>query len=163
MKTINHNSKLDATEYYLQYSNCLRRKYSACLFNKDDQFICGGSNHSPSGTESCESLGFCVRNKLHIPRGKNYEICKSIHAEQEVIIKSNPEDLNGGVLYLVGKESDGSYVKDAEPCFICKKLIIESGIRKVVVRINRNDYKIIETNSWIKNGLIDNCLDTYSK
>lgn len=163
MKSINHNWFLDLLERSVKNSGCLRRHYAAMLVNKNDKIIAIGTNNAPHGVKSCKETGFCIRDRLKIPRGKNYEICKSVHAEQEVIIAAGRADLEDAVLYLIGKEPDGSYVVDAEPCFICKKMIINAHISRVVVRTSENEYKVISVKSWIENGVIDSCIDTYAK
>lgn len=85
-----------------------------------------------------------------MPRGERYEICRSVHAEVNAIVNASREEMLGSTLYLVGIEgSDGSYVKNANSCSMCKRTIINAGIEKVIIRDDRDTYRIVEVASWI--------------
>jgi dCMP deaminase len=164
---MNHNFYLDAVEKSIlsNKSNygCLRRNFGAIIVNNGTLVSSGGPNRSPDGTESCIELGYCTRIKNNIPRGTRYELCRSVHAEQQAIINAGKSLTEGSTLYLVGKEySDDSYVKDAEPCIMCKRLIINAGISTVVVRISKTNYRVIDVKSWIEDDKSIICEDTYS-
>lgn len=76
--------------------------------------------------------------------------CKSVHAEQNAIIQASMPEMIGSTLYLVGTEvADGSYVKDAIPCDLCKRMIINAQIREVVVRIDRDQYRGFDPKLWL--------------
>ena len=127
-------------EYYLdiaksvsERSTCLKRHYGAVIV-KDDEIIATGYNGAPRGRENCCDIGSCLRIKMGIPSGQRYEICRSVHAEMNAIISASRKDMKGSTLYLVGVEPDGSYTKNAEPCSMCKRNIINAGIKTVVVR-----------------------------
>lgn len=148
-------SKID---YYLYIaktvasrSTCLRRKYGAIIV-KNDSIISTGYNGSPRGTKNCIDLNECRREKLNIPRGQCYEMCRSVHAEQNCIINAERSDMLGGTLYLYGMNSnDDSLIENLDSCQLCKKLIINSGIEKVVVPRKDNRYEVINVKSWVDN------------
>lgn len=85
------------------------------------------------------------------PRGERYELCRSVHAEANAIISAPRSEMIGSTLYLVGLEyKDGSYVANANPCAMCKRLIINAGIEKVVVRDTATTYRLIDVyESWV--------------
>lgn len=138
------NYYLDIAEVVAERGTCLRRNYGAIIVN-NDEIISTGYTGSPRGEKNCCDLGECFRKINNVPHGSNYELCKSVHAEQNAIISADRNNMIGATLYLVGIESDtGDYVKETEPCTICKRLIKNSGINNVVVRVNKNEYKEIE-------------------
>ena len=148
----------DKTNYYLDIadtvsarSTCLRRHFGAVIVNHD-QIISTGYAGAPRGRQNCCDLGYCVRNELNIPRGERYEICRSVHAEMNAIISASREEMLGGTLYLSGREVDtGDYVENASCCSMCKRVIINSGIERVVIRDTEKDYRIVEVMEWIMN------------
>ena len=98
-----------------------------------------------------------MREKLNIPRGERYEMCRSVHAEQNAIISASRRDLLGSTLYLVGKEvQSGEYVSKSNSCMLCKKMIINAGIEKVIIRDSKDDYRVIDVKEYIDN---DDSLD----
>ena len=145
------NYYLDIAEATLKRSTCLRRCFGAVIVN-NDEIISTGYNGSPRGRKNCTDLGYCMREKLNIPRGERYELCRSVHAEENAIISAARKDMIGASLYLVGKNyNDGSYVEKARPCSMCKKTIINSGIEKIYIRDNEKDYTVIDVNEFIEN------------
>ena len=80
-----HNYYLDIAETVLKRATCLRRNYGAVIVN-NDEIISTGYNGAPRGRENCIDLGYCAREKLNIKQGQNYELCRSVHAEQNAII-----------------------------------------------------------------------------
>ena len=146
-----HNYYLDIAESVLERGTCLRRKYGAIIV-KNDQIISTGYAGAPRGRKNCSDLGWCRREKLNVPRGERYELCRSVHAEANAIISAARENMIGATLYLVGKECEtGDYVKNGNCCSMCKRLVINAGIEKVIVRINKDEYKIIPVSEWIEN------------
>lgn len=116
----------------LQRSTCLRRKYGAVLV-KDDIIIGTGYTGSPRGVENCSDRGTCPREEAGVERGKNYELCSSVHAEMNAIINSNRDERIGATLYLVGVDAKtGNILQDAAPCSICARLIKNSRIAAVI-------------------------------
>ena len=144
------NYYLDIAESVLERSTCLRRMFGAIVV-KNDEIIATGFNGAPRGRENCCDLKYCLREKLNIPRGERYELCRSVHAEQNAIISASRRDLIGSTLYLVGKEcNDDTYVSNSNPCLLCKKMIINSGIEKIIIRDDKENYRIVNVDEYIK-------------
>jgi len=145
------NYYLDIAEATLERSTCLRRKFG-CVIVKNDEIISTGYNGAPRGRKNCNDLGYCVREKLNIPRGERYELCRSVHAEQNAIISASRKDMIDSTLYMVGKDAKtGDYVEKSMSCSMCKRFIINSGIKKIVIRDNKNDYREIDVKELINN------------
>lgn len=144
------NYYLDLAEMVSQRCTCLRRHYGAVIV-KDDEVISTGYVGAPRGRENCSDLGYCLRQKMGVPRGERYELCRSVHAEVNAIISASRRDMLGSTLYLVGKEVDsGEYVKNAVCCSMCKRMVINAGIERVVVRDTADEYRIINVSDWIE-------------
>lgn len=119
-------------------STCLRRQYGAVIV-KNDEIVATGYNGAPRGDENCCDVGVCWREYNNIPHGEQYEKCVAVHAEQNAIISASRRDMLGGTLYLAGFENGGA-IADATPCLICKRLIKNAGIVRV---INQNGEVVI--------------------
>ena len=144
------NYYLDIAQTVSERSTCLRRSYGAIIV-KNDQIISTGYVGAPRGRENCSDIGTCVREKLAVPRGQRYELCRSVHAEANAIISASRQDMIGATLYLAGKEvKTGELVANSEPCSMCKRLIINAGISTVIVRNTPDDFRTINVNSWIE-------------
>ena len=145
------NYYLDIAEKVSERCTCLRRHYGAVIV-KNDEIVSTGYVGAPRGRANCSDLGYCIRVKLDIPRGERYELCRSVHAEANAIISASRERMLDSVLFLVGKEiKDGTYIEQANSCSMCKRLIINAGIDKVVIRDDRENYRIISVCEWIDN------------
>lgn len=145
------NYYLDIAETVLERGTCLRRNYGAIIV-KNDEIISTGYSGAPRGRKNCCDLGYCIRKKLNIPRGSHYEVCRSVHAEANCIISASRSDMIGSDIYLVGKEMEnGKYIENANSCSMCKRLIINAGIEKVIIRDDSEKYRIIEVNDWMTN------------
>ena len=157
MKRINKNNYyLDIAEVTLERATCIRRKWGAVIV-KNDEIISTGYNGAPRGRKNCNELGYCMREKLNIPRGERYELCRSVHAEQNAIISAPRKDMIDATLYIVGiNVNDGSYVSKSMPCAMCKRVIINSGIKNIVLRDTKDEYRKILVNEFIEN---DDSLD----
>ena len=154
-----HNYYLDIAETVLERGTCLRRNFGAIIVS-NDEIISTGYSGSPRRRKNCMDLGFCRREQLNIPRGERYELCRSVHAEANCIISASRNNMLGSVLYLVGKDAvTGELVNNASSCAMCKRLIINSGINKVVVRNAANTYSVTEVQSWIDED--DSLTDTF--
>lgn len=144
------NYYLDLAEIVSQRSTCLRRHYGAVIV-QNDEVISTGYVGAPRGRKNCTDLHYCVRQKLQVPRGERYELCRSVHAEANAIISSSRNKMLGSTLYLVGIECDtGEYVKNASSCSMCKRQIINAGIEHVIIRDTKDDYRIIHVQKWIE-------------
>jgi Deoxycytidylate deaminase len=145
------NYYLDLAEVVSQRSTCLRRHYGAVIV-KNDEVISTGYVGSPRGRKNCSDIGECVREKMNIPRGERYELCRSVHAESNAIISASRDKMIGSTLYLVGVDAvNGKYVENASSCSMCKRMVINAGIEKVYIRDSKEIYRIIDVNEWITN------------
>lgn len=145
------NYYLDMAEVALERSTCVRRKFGAVIV-KNDEIISSGYNGAPRGRKNCTDLGYCMREKMGIPRGERYELCRSVHAEANAIISASRRDMLDSTLYMVGIESrSGEYVKNANSCAMCKRLVINAGIKNIVIRLTKKEYKEIPIDEFINN------------
>ena len=146
------NYYLDIAEAVLERGTCLRRNFGAIIVN-NDQIISTGYVGAPRGRRNCCDIGECTRQKLEIPRGERYEMCRSVHAEANAIIHAARTDMIKSTLYLVGKEKDtGKYVENAAPCAMCRRMVMNAGIGHVIVRNSRDTYStIVVLDEWINN------------
>lgn len=133
---ITSKDRRNKDEYYLDIaasvakrSTCLRRRYGAVIVN-NDEIIATGYNGSPRGEKNCCDTGECWREAYHVPHGEQYEKCVSVHAEMNAIISAARKDMVDGTLYLAGFE--GIEPINAIPCTICRRLIKNAGIKRVV-------------------------------
>ena len=146
-----HNYYLDIAETVIERGTCLRRNYGSIIV-KNDEIISSGYTGSPRGRKNCLDLGYCRREQMNIPRGERYELCRSVHSEANAIISASRRDMIGATLYLAGKDAKtGEIVQNASSCAMCKRMIINAGIEKVVVRLSADTYKITEVSEWIEN------------
>ncbi len=143
------NYYLDIAETVLERGTCLRRNFGAIIVN-NDQIVSTGYTGAPRGRKNCSDLGLCIRMEKNIPRGERYELCRSVHAEANAIIHASRDQMLGATLYLVGKEvTTGKYVENTSSCAMCKRMIINSGIDKVIVRNDKNDFTEYDVLEWI--------------
>ncbi len=145
------NYYLDIAETVSQRSTCLRRRWGAVIV-KNDEVIASGYNGAPRGRKNCDELGKCIREELNIPRGERYELCRSVHAEANAIISASRQEMIDSSLYLVGiNVADNEYVQNASNCAMCKRMVINSGIKNVYIRDTNNEYHVIEVQDLINN------------
>ena len=143
------NYYLDLAEIVSQRCTCLRRHYGAVIV-KNDEVISTGYVGAPRGRKNCSDIGVCIREKLQIPRGERYELCRSVHAEANAIISASRDKMLESSLYLTGKEAKtGEYIKNAVCCSMCKRLVINAGIKYVFVRDDKDKYRKITVADWI--------------
>lgn len=125
-------------EYYLNIakavskrSSCIVRQYGAVIV-KNDEVISTGYNGSPRGSENCCDIGYCKRysSGSHSHNDGDYNECESVHAEMNSLLSASRNEMIGATLYLYGSENDKPI--DCEPCPICKRLIKNAGIIRVV-------------------------------
>ncbi|MBQ4510004.1 MAG: cytidine deaminase [Clostridia bacterium] len=144
------NYYLDIAETVSQRSTCLRRRFGAIIV-KNDVIVSTGYNGAPRGRQNCNDLGVCMRDKLGIPRGERYELCRSIHAEANAIISASREQMLGSTLYLCCTDpKTGEVIGGMNCCMMCKRQVINAGISKVVIRNNKLEYTEIDVNDWIE-------------
>lgn len=143
------NYYLDIAETVLERGTCLRRNYGAVIV-KNDEIISSGYTGAPRGRKNCLDTKVCIREKMEIPRGERYELCRSVHAEANAIISASRADMIDATIYLVGKDAvTKQYVPNASSCSMCKRLIINAGIARVVIRNTREEYTVVDVNDWI--------------
>lgn len=150
-------SRISKTDYYLQIAKtvaergtCLRRKFGAIIV-KDDVIVSTGYAGAPRGRANCCDLNFCLRDKLNIPRGERYELCRSVHAEANAIISAPRDRMLGSVLYLACIDpKTGETVPGTCCCGMCKRMVINAGIEKVVVLEGEGRFTEYEVQSWIE-------------
>lgn len=146
-----YNYYLDIAQTVAERSTCRRKMYGAIIV-KNDSIISTGYNGAPRGRKNCSDLGVCMRDKLGIPRGERYELCRSVHAEANAIIAAPREQMLGATIYMtcvnaVTKELEAG----TSSCMMCKRQIINAGIAQVVVRDSKDSYRVINVNEWIEN------------
>lgn len=158
MQEIEKNARVNKANYYLdiaqtvlERSTCIRRKFGAIIV-KNDIIVSTGYNGAPRGRVNCSDLGGCMRDKLSIPRGERYELCRSVHAEANAIIAAARSDMLDSVLYLSCVDGKtGELLSDTCCCQMCKRLVINAGISKVVVRNTKTEYTVYNVRDWIFN------------
>ncbi|HID92736.1 MAG TPA: cytidine deaminase [bacterium (Candidatus Stahlbacteria)] len=127
---------MEVAELVSKRSTCLRRSTGAIIVN-EKRILATGYNGPPQGLLHCDELGGCLRERLSIPSGERHELCRAVHAEQNAIIQAAKLGINidGATLYVTNY-----------PCFICAKMLINAGIKKIV-------YKEGYPDKWAKNIL----------
>ncbi|MBE7011628.1 MAG: cytidine deaminase [Ruminococcaceae bacterium] len=146
-----HNYYLDIAETVIERGTCLRRNFGAIVV-KNDEIVSTGYTGAPRGRENCCNLGVCLREKMNIPRGERYELCRSVHAEANCIISASRQEMIDATLYLVGKEvATGELIANASSCSMCKRLIINSGIKNVIIRNTPDKYTVVSVSDWVEN------------
>ncbi len=119
---------------------------------KNDSIISTGYNGAPRGRKNCSDLGVCMRDKLGIPRGERYELCRSVHAEANAIIAAPRDQMLGATLYMVCVNSKtGELEPGTSSCMMCKRQVINAGIAQVVVRDEKESFRVINVDEWIEN------------
>lgn len=145
------NYYLDIAQTVSERSTCMRKRYGAIIV-KNDVIVSTGYNGAPRGRQNCCEMQFCLREKLQIPRGERYELCRSVHAEANAIIAAAREQMLGGTLYICCTDpADGAVIPDTCSCMMCKRMIINAGISTVILRDTREDFRRIEVAEWITN------------
>ena len=151
-----NNYYLDIAQTVIERGTCLRRNFGAIIV-KNDEILSTGYTGAPRGRKNCSDLGYCTREKLNIPRGERYELCRSVHAEANCIISAARRDTIGATLYLAGRDAKtGELVENASCCAMCKRMVINAGIETVVIRDDYAKFRIVNVADWIYN---DDSLD----
>ena len=144
------NYYLDIAETVSERSTCLRKRYGSIIV-KNDVIISTGYNGAPRDRQNCTDLKSCIRDEWKIPRGERYELCRAVHAEANAIIAASREQMLGATLYMVcTNPNDGSLMPGTTSCMMCKRLVLNAGITKVVVRDTKTEYRVIDTAEWVK-------------
>ena len=129
------NYYLDIAQTVLERATCLRRVYGAIIVKND---------------ANCVDLGYCSREAMQVPRGERYELCRSVHAEANAIISASRRDMVGGTLYLVGRDArTGELLGDATSCSMCRRLVINAGLKEVVIRRTATAFDVVDVADWV--------------
>jgi len=144
---------LDIAKVVSTRSTCLKVLIGAIIV-KGDQIIAAGYVGSPRKTKSSIEHDFCLRQRLNIPSGSQYELCRSVHAEQNAIInaaRAGVSVIDGG-MYIYGEDRPTGRTINAFPCFICKKMIINAGLNRIVTSVKDEEqpYKIFSVDEWVE-------------
>lgn len=150
------SSRPSKDQYYLNIARevcrrgtCLRRQYGAVIV-KDDQIVSTGYAGAPRGVANCVDLGVCLREELAVPPGQRYELCRSVHAEMNAVIHAHRAMTLGATMYLAGIEvATGKPTAKPEPCLLCRRVIINAGITRVVVQPGGKDIVSLDPQDWI--------------
>jgi dCMP deaminase len=154
-------------DYYLgiakevaRRSTCFRRSIGAIIV-RDDQIISTGYVGAPRKTKSSHEHGFCLRDRLGIPHGERYELCRSVHAEQNAVINAARAGVSllGGDMYIYGTIYGEDKPINAFPCFICKKIIINAGLDRVVCSTVGGKKKVFRVCQWTQDWTRGDILD----
>ena len=150
--------RISKENYYLNIAQtvssrgtCLRRKFGAIIV-KNDEIVSTGYAGAPRGRINCCDRKKCLRDEMNIPRGERYELCRSVHAEANAIIAAPRDQMLGATLYMACvSPEDNAIVSGCTSCMMCKRQVINSGISRVVVRDDKENFRIIDVNEWIEN------------
>ena len=149
-RTDKNNYYLDIAQTVAERCTCLRRHFGAIIV-KNDSIVSTGYNGAPRGRKNCIDLGYCAREAMNIPSGQRYELCRSVHAEMNAIISAARRDTLGATLYLAGREAkSGELLHDATSCSMCRRLIINAGIDRVVIRNTEREYSVVHVEDWVR-------------
>ncbi|RJO63822.1 MAG: cytidine deaminase [Candidatus Omnitrophota bacterium] len=139
-KNKTQRKRISWDEYFIQIarlvsqrSTCLRRQVGAVIV-KDKRILATGYNGAPSGLPHCLEIG-CLREKLKIPSGQRHELCRGLHAEQNAIIQAS--------LYGICAKDSCVYITN-QPCIICAKMLINAGIKEIVITAGYPDTMALE-------------------
>ena len=145
------NYYLDIAETVAKRSTCLRRCYGAIIV-KNDEIISTGYNGAPRGRKNCVDLSYCTREAMKIPSGQRYELCRSVHAEANAIISAARRDTLGATIYMACRNpATGELIADSSSCSMCRRLIINAGIEKIVIRDTATEYRVVDIHKeWVE-------------
>ena len=146
------NYYLNIAQECLKRGTCLRRNHGAIIV-KNDEIISTGYTGSPRGRPNCSEIGKCLREELNIPSGERYELCRSVHAEMNACIHASRQLMYGGILYLVGWDmKTNSLAYGTMCCDMCKRVIINAGLSKVIIRRTTEYYDTYLVSDWALEG-----------
>ena len=143
--SVKESIRPEKIDYYLNIARevatratCIRRKYGAIIVN-NDEIISTGYCGAPRGCKNCTDLGVCKREELNIPSGQRYELCRSVHAEQNAMLSASRVAMQGATMYVAGLDAKtGEVLADMSVCLLCKKMLLNSGIEQVIMRSVKN-------------------------
>lgn len=143
------NYYLDIAQTVLARSTCLRRCYGAIIV-KNDEIISTGYNGAPRGRKNCIDLNYCTRMAMKIPSGERYELCRSVHAEANAIISASRSETLDSTLYMTCVDPNTKeLIAHSTSCSMCRRMIINAGISRVIIRETLTDYSVVSVDDWI--------------
>ena len=148
--------RISKTNYYLDIaqtvasrSTCMRRMYGAIIV-KNDVIVSSGYCGAPRGRQNCSDMGYCLREKMNIPRGQRYEMCRAVHSEANAIISAARELMLGATMYQVCIDApSGKLAGGIDSCQMCKKLLINAGVETVIFRETPTEYRVANVADWV--------------
>ena len=145
------NYYLDIAGTVLERSTCMRRQYGAIIV-QNDEIVSSGYNGAPRGRKNCGDLGYCAREAMKIPSGQRYELCRSVHAEANAIISASRREVLGASLCMVCRDpATGALIPGSTSCTMCRRLIINAGISRVVIRDDPEEYRVVDVQrDWVE-------------
>jgi len=161
------SDRISKHEYYLgiakevaRRSTCFRRSIGAIII-RDDQIISTGYVGAPRKTRDSFEHGECLRDKLGIPHGQRYELCRSVHAEQNAIINAARAGVSllGGDMYIHGTIYGDNRPINAFPCFICKKMLLNCGLKRIICSTEDGKMMVFEVSQWAKDWKENDIVD----
>lgn len=154
-KSKNKSKRPGWDEYFINIAKavstratCLRRRYGAVI-TKDNIIVSTGYNGAPAWMKDCLEAGKCTRKELQIPHGERYELCHSVHAEANAVIRAAVHELEGATIYISGAD-DGADECHSEPCMMCKRIILNARIARVVYSDGNGKFHVINPKNWLK-------------
>lgn len=133
-------------------SNCLTVEHGAIIV-RDDQIVSTGYVGAPRKVKDCLELGFCVRRQKNVPSGTHYEMCRSVHAEMNAIINAARAGVSllGGDMFIYSsrRTDDGEVLIKSHPCILCKKMIINAGIKRLVGNDEHGNLYSQHISEWV--------------
>ena len=143
------NYYLDIAQTVAERCTCMRKRFGSIIV-KNDVILSTGYNGAPRGRQNCIDISYCIRDKLNIPRGERYEMCRSLHSEANAIINASRDQMLGATLYRACTDpKTGLLVEGTNSCMMCKRMIINAGIAQVVIRDTPTEYRVIDVQEWI--------------
>jgi dCMP deaminase len=155
---------MNITKEVAKRSTCLSGVKFGAIIVKDKKIISTGYNGAPRNVLDCYDRGMCLRRQLKIPSGQRYELCRSVHAEMNAIINAARSGVSilGTELYIYGTKSynNENILVDSVPCFICKKMIINAGISRVIGIKETGELQVYDVekdwvDKWSKNDMLE--------
>lgn len=122
---------LDIALLLSEHSCCIRRHYGAIIVSAGFTIVSAGFNDVVDDAR-CDSVGYCLREKLNIPKGERYEMCKANHAEQQALINADPIKMVGGTIFIAGRNVVDNTIADSSPCLICRRMLKFAKLQQAV-------------------------------
>ncbi len=142
---------IDIAKAVATRATCIRRRYGAVV-TKENIIVSTGYNGAAAGVTDCLEVGKCTRMELQIPHGQRYELCHSVHAEANAIIRASAAELKGATIYVSGVDGDGKEC-DSAPCMMCKRMILNARISRVVYSDGKSTYHVTDPTDWLKDRI----------